>query len=146
MNPSKQSDERFWNRWNASGAVGDSSTLNTAVNREFSLRHSKRLVLPSLRKGWCDYLKTNQSPTASCILNTSVAMMDALSQDLSVEDALAHGSYGMTGGMMAYAVSVVAEFHPRGEEFRTYWNGRFSHSDPETIKGVVNPSIIEYTR
>ena len=48
---------------------------------------------------------------------------------------------GLTGFMAGCMAQAVSHFHPRGEEFKQYWNGKFSNNK-EKAEGVVNPAII----
>lgn len=50
-------------------------------------------------------------------------------------------TYAQMGGI----VEIVVYFHPRGEEFRQYWNRKYlSKKEATKFKGVVNPALFPH--
>jgi hypothetical protein len=102
-------------------------------------------VKPELVERWKREAAINRSDEwGAGLVDTVVIVMKALSEGKTPKDAWAatkgmDGS-GATDGIVAQAIT---EFHPRGEEFRTYWNGLFGLKDS---KGVAQPALLKVER
>ncbi len=48
----------------------------------------------------------------------------------------------LTGFLAGCAAETVAAYHPRGDEFRIYWNKLNGVSEDKAKGGVVNPAIL----
>lgn len=53
-----------------------------------------------------------------------------------------HG-YHISGFMAGAVAGTIVRYHPRGEEFKTWWNERFGVKDAE---GTVNPALVTISR
>lgn len=92
-------------------------------------------------KDWQASLKKNQDPYGFAVLEVVSklgANLDAGMSPEKAEDKAIEGS-GITGFMAGAMASMIAQLHPRGAEFREYWNGQFGVKND---KGTVNPAIM----
>ena len=113
------------------------------------LEQGKNLVKENLLEEWEKYVRKNtQDGYYAKIVEASLRVMQALSEGKPPKEALkTTDRMGITIFMTTYMAQTVSYFHPRGEEFRKYWNGLFmSKEEAERAKGVANPAclIIEY--
>jgi hypothetical protein len=98
------------------------------------------LVKKELAKAWVDYATLNTKDFYSAgVVQSAVNVMEGLTKGMKPEEAEGLVDGGITGFMMGCVASTVTHFHPRGDEFKAYWNGRWGVKD---AKGVVNPAII----
>lgn len=93
-------------------------------------------------KKWQEYLEINQDPYGLGCLEVASKLGKNLDDGMSpagAEKAAVKGS-GITGYMMGVVAQVIWTMHPRGEEFKKYFNGEFG-ADPDA-DGIVNPAIM----
>ena len=107
------------------------------------LQQGKSLVKRDVLYEWELYVKRNtQDGYSAAVVDASLKVMKALSDGKTSKKAL-DLSYelGLTVAMAGFMASTISHFHPRGEEFRKYWNKKFGLKDAKS-KGVVNPAIL----
>ena len=93
-------------------------------------------------KTWQEYLEKNQDPYGFACMEVASKLGKNLDEGMTpeaAEQAAIKGS-GITGFMMGVVAQMIWTMHPRGEEFKKYFNGEFG-ADPEA-DGIVNPAIM----
>jgi len=114
-------------------------------------REGSPLVRKDKLKEWNEYVEENtQDPYSAEVVRASIRVMKALSEGKTPKEAEKEiAKMRITGFMEAGMAQTVAYFHPRGEEFRRYWNRKFLKFLPEEeadkSEGVVNPAILKIT-
>lgn len=69
---------------------------------------------------------------------------EAMDEGLTPEEAfkeLTEGLKGLTGYMVGAIAETVVKFHPKGEEFRAWWNAKHGVKSDE---GTVNPALVTF--
>jgi len=102
-------------------------------------------VKPELRDEWREYARANtQDFYSAAIVGVSNKVGKALSLGKSPEAAVnAIYKEGLTGFQAGCLARTVSHFHPRGEEFRQWWNRKYlTEEQTQEAKGVVNPAIL----
>ncbi len=97
-------------------------------------------VKKGLEKEYEEYVKKNQDDYGNAIIIAGAQVGKSLSERKSCKEA--HDKmYGfdLTGFMAGSVAQAITYFHPRGEEFKKFWNKKF---DVEDVEGVVNPAIL----
>jgi hypothetical protein len=97
---------------------------------------------PGLEKEWEEAVAKNQDGYGHAVVDVTVKACKYLDEGLSckkAEDKGVKGS-GITGFMAGCMAQWITYFHPRGEEFRKYWNKQFGIKEDK--KGVVNPAVV----
>jgi len=105
---------------------------------------SRDLIKSELFEEWNKYVATNTKDFYSAgVVEASLKVMKALSEGKSPKEAeKTVYDLGITGFQMGCVAQTVSHYHPRGEEFRLYWNRQYLPKDKaEKAKGVVNPAI-----
>ncbi len=113
-------------------------------NLEKYLTESSTLVRKDRVKEWKKYVKKNtQDFYSEGVIDASIRAMKVLSEGKTPEEAEKEiYEMGITGYQEGLMAETIAYFHPRGDEFRQYWNRQFvGKKEAERIKGVVNPAI-----
>lgn len=93
-------------------------------------------------KLWQEYVEKNQDPYGWGCIDVASKLGKNLDDGMTpeaAEKAAIKGS-GITGYMMGVVAQMIWTMHPRGEEFKKYFNGEFG-ADPEA-DGIVNPAIM----
>lgn len=115
-------------------------------NYEKYLKEGLALVKDEKRDEWKDYVEKNTQDFYSAgVVDVSIKIMKALSEGKTPEEAAEKEmeGTGITGFQAGCVAQTVSYFHPRGEEFREYWNRLFlSEEEAKKVKGVVNPAIL----
>lgn len=95
-----------------------------------------------LQKQWLSYVEKNKDEYGMAVLEVVVKVCAELDKGLSCEEAEKIGikDSGITGFMAGCMAQSIVHFHPRGDEFKDYWNKRCGGSGKE--KGTINPAII----
>lgn len=91
---------------------------------------------------WQDWLQVNQDPYGFACLEVASKLGKNLDDGMTpadAEKAAVKGS-GITGYMMGVVAQAIWTMHPRGDEFKRYFNGEFG-ADPDA-NGIVNPAIM----
>lgn len=112
------------------------------------LEKGRGLIKKEVLDDWETYVKTNtQDGYSAGVVDASIRVMTALSKGKTPEQAdKVTYDLGITGFMAGCMAKAVSHFHPRGEEFRKYWNSRFmSEEEVNKTKGVVNPAILTFS-
>ena len=106
-------------------------------------------VKQGLEKEWKEAKEKNtKDPYSAGVVKVTEKCCDALDEELKPKAACdkAIGDSGITGFMAGCMAQWVAYFHPRGEEFRKWWNIDNSIGDEgekaNEGKGVLNPAIL----
>lgn len=87
------------------------------------------------------YVEVNSKDDYSkAVIDAGEAVGQALDEGKTVEEAekSMHGHH-LTGYMAGGVAQAIAHFHPRGEEFRKFWNKGYG---VESEVGTVNPAIV----
>jgi hypothetical protein len=86
----------------------------------------------------------NQDEYGHCAIMATVHLCKALDEGKSPGEAqvIAVKDSGLTGFLAGIMASMVAYFHPRGEEFRKHWNREIGGATQEDSEGVLNPALI----
>jgi hypothetical protein len=93
-------------------------------------------------KMWQDYVEKNQDSYGFGCIEVASKLGKNLDDGMTpaeAEKAAVKGS-GITGFMMGAVAQMIWQMHPRGEEFKKYFNGEFG-ADPDA-DGIVNPAIM----
>lgn len=92
-------------------------------------------------KDWQGSLKKNQDGYGFAVMEVVSKLGANLDKGMSPEDAEADAikDSGITGFMAGAMAGMIAQLHPRGEEFNKWWNNKFGVKDS---KGTVNPAIL----
>lgn len=104
----------------------------------------RTLIKSELVDEWDKYVSANTKDFySSGVVDASLRVMKALSEGKSPKKAeKTVYDLGITGFQMGCVAQEVSYFHPRGEEFREYWNGQYLPKNKvKKTKGVVNPAI-----
>lgn len=111
------------------------------------MKKGESLIKPELKDEWKELVsESTKDFYSAAALEASLRVMKALSEDKSPKEAketVDEDEVGISGFQMGWIAQVISYFHPRGEEFRQYWNKRFlSEEKAKETKGVVNPGIL----
>ncbi len=92
-------------------------------------------------KDWQSSLKKNQDSYGWAVMEVVSKLGAALDEGLPPAEAEAKAikGSGITGFMAGAMAQMIANLHPRGDEFNKYWNHQFGADD---AKGTVNPAIL----
>lgn len=108
------------------------------------IEEGKIFVKPELEGEWQEYARNNtQDGYSAAVVDVSNKVAKALSEGKSPKEA-AKTMYdtGITGFQAGCVAQAISHFHPRGDEFRKYWNKQYlSNEQAKTASGVVNPAI-----
>ena len=100
-------------------------------------------IKKGLAKEYKQYVKKNSNDGYSkAVVDAGEAVGQALDQGKTPKQA--HDKmydFDLTGFMAGCLAQAITYFHPRGEEFRVWWNKENGIDDPEQ-RGVVNPAIM----
>lgn len=93
-------------------------------------------------KEWQKYMDLNQDSYGFGVIEVASKLGKNLDDGMTPADAekAAVKDSGITGYMMGVVAQVIWTLHPRGEEFKKYFNSEFG-ADPEA-EGIVNPAIM----
>jgi len=96
---------------------------------------------PGLAEEWSDAVDKNKDSYGYGVVQATVPVCKALDDGLSCEEAeKACYGLGITDFMAGCMAQWIIYFHPRGEEFKKYWNKHCGGTGDED--GVINPAII----
>jgi len=110
--------------------------------------NEKMTVKEGFEKEYETYVGKNQDGYGNaCIVAGALigkGLDDGLSPELAEKEMFKKDNElgGLTGFMMGCVASALARFHPRGDEYRKYFNGVFGVSEKQAKGGVVNPAIL----
>lgn len=91
---------------------------------------------------WQKYIDLNQDSYGFGVIEVASKLGKNLDDGMTpeaAEKAAVKGS-GITGYMMGIVAQVIWTLHPKGEEFKKYFNAEFG-ADPDA-EGIVNPAIM----
>lgn len=102
---------------------------------------------PGLEAEYSEYVAKNQDGYGNGVVVAGSLVGKALDENRSPSDAMdATNEMGITGFMAGCVASSISHFHPRGEEFRRWWNTRYqigTEGDKANESGgVLNPAIL----
>jgi len=134
----REEEEKAWRK--------KETQLNKEIKKKALLliREGEAVVKPELKNEWNKFASRNtQDFYSGAVVEATVRIMKVLSEGRSPAEAEATvNEMGLTGFQMGCVAQVVVYFHPRGEEFRQYWNRQFlSEEEAKKAKGVVNPAV-----
>ena len=77
---------------------------------------------------------------SKAVVDAGEAVGNALDEGKTPKQAeKAMDDFDVTGFMAGCIAQAIAHFHPKGEEYRKYWNNQWG---VKNAKGVVNPAIM----
>lgn len=98
-------------------------------------------VKKGLEKKYRNYVKKNQDPYGHAVILAGAKVGRALSEGKTCKEANDEMyDEDLTGFMAGCLAQAVSYYHPRGEEFRIWWNKQYGISKDK--KGVANPAIM----
>jgi len=109
-------------------------------------------VKPELEGEYREYVEMNsKDPYSRGVLTASCMVAQGLDDGLSIKNAVdTINELGITGFMAGCMAQAISRFHPRGEEFRQWWNRDNQISDEgdraNEAGGVLNPAILNIRR
>ena len=116
------------------------------------MKDSERITTkPGLEAEWEKSVMGNQDGYGHGVVDATVVVCAALDSGKSCDEAR-NASYGLgiTGFMAGCMAQWVAYFHPRGEEFRRFWNKDNQIGDEgeraNDSGGVLNPALLSLSR
>ena len=95
-----------------------------------------------LEKEWEGYVKKNKDLYGGAVIKVVERVCKFLDEGKSPEKAESEGikGSGITGFQAGCMAGAIAHFHPRGNEFRKYFNKVNGGTGKE--KGTINPAIL----
>lgn len=107
-------------------------------------------VKKGMKKKWDKYVKINKDDGYSkCCIDCTIRVGDNLDKGMKPENAFDEGIKGsdITGFMAGVIAGGIAKFHPRGEEFRKWWNidNQIKDEGERANKkkdAVLNPALV----
>ena len=98
-------------------------------------------IKKGLLKDWKQYVSKNSGDGYSyAVIEATEAVGKLLDKGKTCTEAeLGMHGQGLTGFMAGHVALGIAHFHPRGEEFRAWWNAQYGVTGK---KGTVNPAIM----
>ena len=113
-------------------------------NSEKYLKEGSSLVKNDKLEEWKEFVENNTKDFYSAgVVEASIKVMKALSEGKTPEQSEKEiYEMGITGFQAGCMARIVVYFHPRGEEFKQYWNRQFLPKEKaDKAKGVVNPAV-----
>jgi hypothetical protein len=109
--------------------------------------NEKLTVWPGLEADWDKAVAANQDSYGHGVIEATCLIGAALDAGKSPEEAeKACRGLGITGFMAGCMAEWVAKFHPRGPEFRRWWNIHHQigteGEEANRAGGVINPAIM----
>jgi len=99
-------------------------------------------VKEGLEQKYTDYVAKNQDPYGHGVILATAIWAKNIDEGMDFGEVIYSDKLGITGFMAGCAAQAIAFYHPKGEEFRKFWN-EHNGVEPEKDKGgVVNPAII----
>lgn len=98
-------------------------------------------VKPGLEEKYAGYVQKNQDEYGNACIVATAAVGKLLDEGKTPEEAEKgmHG-FGITGFMAGAAAKAIVHFHPRGEEFKKFWNKHVGGTGAE--EGTINPALV----
>ena len=95
-----------------------------------------------LQKEWNGYVEKNKDSYGRAVIEVIVKVCAELDNGRTPQEAEDKGikDSGITGFQAGVMAGVIARFHPRGEEFRIFFNKQYGGTGEE--KGTINPAIM----
>ncbi len=97
---------------------------------------------------WEKYVEINMADGYSkAVIDATISVCKLLDKGHSPIHAEENGmkGHGLTGFMAGAVANGVVSFHPRGNEFKIFWNRLHGIKDRNT-KGVVNSAIMTFKK
>jgi len=117
------------------------SRLNQAITKLQS--RGKIVIKPEIQTGgrWDSFIRhhAEEEPKLPGIVLCTFRILKGLTDGKSPREAweLRKG-YGLSLFAAGFVARIVGDYAPRGEEFRSFWNGKFGYSG----EGTVYPAVI----
>lgn len=104
--------------------------METSQTLDSCLERSQGIIREILVPEWEGVVRSNLDNSYNNeFINASLEVMIALSKDQTPEEALSRVYDMDVGVQMAVVIAqAVAYFHPRGKEFREYWNKNYLYA------------------
>jgi len=101
----------------------------------------KMSVKKGHEKEYEDYVAKNQDGYGNCAVRAGASVGKLLDEGKTAMEAeKGMNGHDLTGALAGCAAMAVTHFHPRGEEFKVFWNKLCGGTGEE--KGVANPAIV----
>ncbi len=99
-------------------------------------------IVKGKEKEYKKYVKMNSKNSySSGVIKATEIVGNALDKGKSPKEAMDGDLGGITGFMAGCLAQAITRFHPRGKEFKKWWNESYGVKD---AKGVVNPAIVTF--
>lgn len=107
----------------------------------------KMTVIHGKEEDHADFVAKNQDGYGNACVCAAAAVGAALDAGKMPEEAhAAMYDLGLTAFMAGCAARAVFRFHPRGDEFRRWWNRQYLNdaeaAEADANGGIVNPAIL----
>ncbi len=109
-------------------------------------------IKKGLKKEWKEAKARNSDPYGNAVVEVTERVGNFLDKGLSPEESMDKGTddTGITGYQAGAVAQWISHFHPRGEEFRKWWNldTQIQDEGEEANKkgGVLNPAILTISK
>lgn len=117
----------------------------------YTLKDTEHLsTKPGMESSWSRAVESNQDGYGHGVVDATVAVGAALDrgETPALAEKACHG-LGITGFMAGCMASWISQFHPRGEEFRCWWNKDTAIGDEgdraNESGGVLNPAVLRFS-
>ena len=92
-----------------------------------------------LEKKYKSYVKVNKDGYSLAVIKSGEAVGKALDEGKTPAEADESMGDDLTGFQAGCVAQAIAHFHPKGEEYRKWWNKQYGVED---AKGIVNPAVV----
>ena len=105
-------------------------------------------IKKGLKKEWEESKTKNKDPYGNAVVIVTEKVGEALDRGLSPKEAEKEGikDSGITGFQAGCMAQWISHFHPRGEEFRKWWNLKTQIQDEgekaNKSGGILNPALL----
>jgi len=107
------------------------------------MKETEKITLKEgLEKEYESYVSKNQDSYGNEVILVTARVCKLLDEGKTPQEAEDEGikDSGITGFMAGAMASSIARFHPRGEEFKKFFNKQCGGTGEE--KGTINPAIL----
>ncbi len=107
------------------------------------MKQEEKITLkPGLEEKYESYVSKNQDNYGHEVILVTARVCKLLDEGKTPQEAEDEGikDSGITGFMAGAMASAIAYYHPRGEEFKVYFNKQCGGTGEE--KGTINPAIL----
>ena len=102
----------------------------------------KMTVKEGLEQQYADYVAKNQDPYGHGVILAAAIWAKNIDEGMDFGRVIYSADMGITGFMAGCAAQSIVHYHPKGEEFRKYWNADCGVKPEDDKGGVANPAIL----